>query len=77
MTIVSALARVDIPRIAETKQRLSRLPGVEVQSTVDPGKLAVVIEGASIDATHHVLTQQVATTDGVLAVWPIYMEEEE
>jgi len=74
MTILSAVARVEDPRVRKT---LSALAGVEALSTGDPRRVAVLVESGDLDEAHHILTEVVARAEGVLAVWPVYMNDEE
>jgi nitrate reductase NapAB chaperone NapD len=69
--LVGAVARVVPGANEDVRRRLERLEGVESPPDERPGMVGVVIEADDPGAAHRILTEDVAATEGVLAVWPV------
>lgn len=72
MAIVGALVHAE-PKISQrVQEQLARFENVDVHPLKLPGQLAVIIESEHINQAHHLITNAIETTDGVLAVYPVY-----
>ena len=75
--VVGVLARVDQATRDATAEELESLSGVSTFDVGDEYKLGVLIESSTVDEAKGVFEQQIETTPGVLAAWPVFIHEEE
>jgi nitrate reductase NapAB chaperone NapD len=77
MAIVGALVQTE-PKISQVVQKqLATFEDVTVHPFEHPGQMALIIEREDLNQIHHLLTNSIETTDGVLAVYPIYTHLDE
>jgi hypothetical protein len=74
MSIVGAFARIET---TEVRARLDALDGVDTFDLADPEKVGLLIEADGLDAAHELLTKRIVAVEGVLGVFPIYVNDEE
>lgn len=72
VTIIGALAIVEVALAEAVQDRLRALAGVTPFPVDDPTKLGLLIETAALDDGYHLLRHDIETIEGVLAVWPVY-----
>jgi nitrate reductase NapAB chaperone NapD len=77
MATVGAYVRIDTEELANIRDQLSRLNGVEPFDLEQPGTLGVIVEAKDIDAAHAMLTEQVRAIAGVHGAWPLYVNIED
>ncbi len=77
MPILGAFLRVEADRAAVVRESLARLPGVEPFDLDDAGKLGLVIEAPDLDAARDLVERAIPRTAGVLAVWPVFVNNED
>ena len=77
MPIVGAFARVEVDGVDQTRRRLDGLAGVETFDLDDAGKVGLLIETTDLDSAHALLTKTIPEAEGVLGVWPIYLNDED
>ena len=77
MPIVSAFARIETDEIDAIRRRLEALDGVTPFDLEEFGKIGVLIEAADLDTAHNTLNETVKETEGVLGVWPVYVNVED
>ncbi|MFG0253316.1 MAG: hypothetical protein ACF8NJ_10635 [Phycisphaerales bacterium JB038] len=77
MPTVGAYARIDLDAVAETREALSQLAGVTLFDLDEEGKVGLLVEAADLDGAHSTITNEVHGVDGVLGVWPIYVDVED
>ena len=77
MTIVGAYLRVREPQIAAARQGLGAMAGVTTFDLDEPGTIGVLVEAATLDDAHAVVTRDLPAIDGVLGVWPVYVHDDE
>ena len=71
MAIVGVLVHTD-PGNVQVQEKLATLQGVDVHTFDVPGQIALVIESDNVRQAHNLLDKSIATTEGVLATYPIY-----
>ncbi|MCP5016356.1 MAG: hypothetical protein GY938_13960 [Ketobacter sp.] len=72
MAIVGALLHAE-PKVSQAVQKhLSGFDNVEVHPLESPGQMALIIESKDINQAHHLITNSIGTTEGVLTVYPVY-----
>ena len=77
MPILGALSRIEAATMKQTSAALGQLDGVETFDLGDEHKLGILIEAPSLDAIHQILTSAIPHVEGVLGVWPIYVNNED
>lgn len=77
MVIVGAFARVETTDVEGTRRRLAALDGVSTFDLDRPEKVGVLIEADDLDDAHARLTTQVQRVEGVMGVWPVYVNNED
>ena len=77
MPIIGAYATGRPGDPAAVARRRAALPAVEVVPAEDPAKVGMVVEAASLRAARDLLEGSVQATEGVLAVWPVYVNAED
>ena len=75
MIIVGVYARVEADRTGEIRRRLDGLDGVETFPLREAGTLGILLEAPDLDRAHARLTGEIRGTEGVLAAWPVYMQD--
>ncbi len=71
--IIGAFARVELDTAQEARHRLAELAGVELFDLDEPGKVGLIIEAEDLDEGHAKLTGEIRRTEGVMGVWPVYV----
>ena len=74
--ILGVLARIDRRSREPIERALCAHAGVSVFSVEDEQRLGILIEGDSLDAAKACLHDQVESTAGVLAAWPVFAHDE-
>ncbi len=77
MPIIGAYATVRPADREAVARSLAALPEVEVVPAEDLDKVGMVVEAPSLRAARDLLEGSVQATDGVLAVWPVYVNAED
>lgn len=77
MVTVGAFVRVELDDTEVVGQRLDRLAGVSIIDMGEPGKVGLVIEADSMELAHAMLTHTIRSVEGVLGVWPTYVDFED
>jgi len=77
MPTVGAFARIEIDEADAIRARLAALDGVTPFDLDETGKMGLLIEAPDLDAAHGKLTKDIRQTDGVLGVWPVYVDVED
>ncbi len=80
VTIIGALAIVEVALAEAVQDRLRALAGVTPFPVDDPAstsatlstRLGVLIEAPTLDDGYHLLRHNIETIEGVLAIWPVY-----
>ena len=72
--LVGAYARVQAGQRHESHSALVAIDGVETFELTDPDRIGILIEAASLECAHDILTKQVRTALGVLGVWPVSVD---
>lgn len=74
---LGAFARIDEANEAAIRRRVDALINVESFDLDEPGKIGLFIEAPDLDAAHDMLTGTIGRMEGVLAVWPVYVNLDE
>ncbi|USN99624.1 MAG: hypothetical protein H6810_02880 [Phycisphaeraceae bacterium] len=77
MAIVGAFARIEADGFDQAVADLGGLEGVSTFALDEPGKIGLLIEAASLDDAHGVITRQIPAVVGVLGAWPVYANTED
>ena len=75
MIIVGVYARVERDRAEAVRRRLDALEGVETFPLRESGTLGILLEAPDLDRAHARLTGEIRGMEGVLAAWPVYMQD--
>ena len=76
MVILGVLARVDVGERDQICSRLAQLPGVSTFSVGETLRVGILVERATIEDAHVVLSSEVEQIPGVLGVWPVFSHVE-
>ena len=77
MIIVGVYTRVAPDRAEAVRRRLDGMDGVETFPLREAGTLGILLEAPDLDRAHARLTGDIRGTEGVLAAWPVYMQDGE
>ncbi len=77
MTVIGALARVEAASAEVVQHNLATIPGVIPFPLNEAAKLGLLIEAATLDDAYHLLHEEIKGVEGVLTVWPVYVDFEE
>jgi len=77
MTIVGAFARIETTITNDVRLRLDEIAGVETFDLAASDKVGLLVEADDLDAAHELLTRRIVAVEGVLGVFPIYVNDEE
>ncbi len=72
MAIVGALVHVESGVRQVVQKQLAAFKDVDVHPLEAPGQMALIIERENLNQVHHLITDSVENTAGVLAVYPVY-----
>lgn len=76
MTIIGAYARVCDDHLEAARRGLAAVVGVTVFDLERPGAIGLLVEAASVDLAHAVLTQDLPAVEGVLGILPVYVNDD-
>jgi hypothetical protein len=74
--VLGVLARIDGRSREPIESNLCAHAGVSVFSVGDEQRLGILIEGDSLASARACLHDQVESTPGVLAAWPVFVQDE-
>ena len=75
-TIIGAFARVEPGTFSGIKECLEGMEGISTFDLDKEDKVGILIEAANLDQAHQRLTGEIRAVKGILAVWPVYIHDE-
>jgi hypothetical protein len=76
MALLGVLARVEARACGETVGALEKIDGVTPFPLEEDERIGILIEGATLDEAHAILTAKVSRVPGILAAWPVFADFE-
>jgi hypothetical protein len=77
MPIIGAFARVEPDRAESARVQLEALEAVETFDLGTPEKVGILIDAADLDAAHTLVTSTIPDVEGIMGVWPVYVNNED